>query len=142
MTWKQAGSDDFERKADRVPIDADARLRPNDWSSLEIHMIDLSPLGFRGRCDARLPAGSGVSLDVPGIGAVGAQVEWQHKDEFGARFFAPIALESCEWTLADGRHALATLLVQRAAARRAARNVAEIRPRILMVPAMRKGFVA
>lgn len=141
MALRHAGDEDLERKAERVRIDAEARLRPNNWSSLEIRLVDLSPLGFRGSCDARLPAGSCVSLDMPGIGAVEAQVEWQHGSEFGARFCEPVALERCEWTLGERKAALAQLLVQRAAARRAGRNAAEaqIRHRILATLPMRNG---
>ncbi|HYE28209.1 MAG TPA: PilZ domain-containing protein [Allosphingosinicella sp.] len=129
------------RKAERLALDAETRLRPNSWSSLLIRMLDLSASGFRAECEARVRPGGSVSLDIPGIGSVEAQVEWQRGDQFGARFFAPIALERCQWTLRERHHALARLLVERAAARRAGRSPAEaqLRRQILSALPMRKG---
>ena len=87
-----------ERRAERVSLDEATRLRPNDWSSLEVRMIDLSSFGFRASSEARLQAGGCVSLDVAGIGSVDAQVEWQRGEMFGARFLEPIDIERCSWT--------------------------------------------
>ncbi|MGZ8287091.1 MAG: PilZ domain-containing protein [Allosphingosinicella sp.] len=132
---------DSGRRAERLPLDAETRLRPNNWSSLQIKMLDLSSSGFRAECEAKVKPGGSVSLDVPGIGSVEAQVEWQRDGQFGARFFAPIDLKSCQWTFPDRHHTLARLLVERAAARRAGRGAAEgqIRRKILSALPMRKG---
>jgi hypothetical protein len=129
------------RQAERLPLDAETRLRPNSWSSLQIKMLDLSASGFRAECEARVKRGSSVSLDVPGIGAVDAQVEWQRGDQFGARFFAPIELKSCQWAFRERHPTLARLLVERAAAQRAGRGGAEgqIRRKILSALPMHKG---
>src|ERR1044072_9085713 len=102
MSSDEQGSLGSGRKAERLPLDAEARLRPNDWSSLQIRMLDLSASGFRAQCEARVKPGGSVSLDIPGIGAVEAQVEWQRGDQFGARFYAPIELQRCQWTLRQG----------------------------------------
>jgi hypothetical protein len=132
---------DSSRRAERLPLDAETRLRPNSWSSLQIRMLDLSASGFRAQCEARVKPGGSVSLDVPGIGSVDAQVEWQRDDQFGARFFAPIELKSCQWTFPERHHTLARLLVERAAAKRAGRRGAEgqIRREILSALPIRKG---
>ena len=129
------------RRAERVAVDAETRLRPNSWSSIEVRVLDLSSFGFRAHCEARLRPGGCVTLDVPGIGAVEAQVEWQRGDEFGARFYGELDLERCGWTLRERHNALAHLLVERAAAKRAGRSGAEvqIRRRILASLPMRKG---
>lgn len=129
------------RQTERLPLDAEARLRPNSWSSLQIRMLDLSSTGFRAECEARVRPGGSVSLDVPGIGSVEAQVEWYRGDQFGARFFAPIELKHCQWTFQERHHALARLLVERAAAKRAGRRGAEVQLRreILATLPMRKG---
>jgi hypothetical protein len=106
-------------------------------------MLDLSELGFRAHCEATLRIGSTVSLEVPGIGTVEAQVEWQRGDEFGARFYTPIDLDACRWSLEERHHALAHLLVARAAADAAGRPAAEaqLRRQILGNLPMRKiGF--
>lgn len=135
---------DSGRRSERLPVDAETRLRPNSWSSLQIRMLDLSSTGFRAECEARVQPGGGVSLDIPGIGAVEAQVEWHRGDQFGARFFAPIDLKSCQWTFPDRHSILARLLVERAAARRAGRRGAEgqIRREILSALPIRKGVAS
>src|SRR5436305_13514957 len=99
MGSKPYATGDLGRRAERVALDEDTRLKPNDWSSLEVHMLDLSPLGFRARCEARLQPGGAVTLEIPGIGAVEAQVEWQRGNEFGARFFAELDMARCDWSL-------------------------------------------
>lgn len=135
---------DSGRRAERLPVDAETRLRPNSWSSLQIRMLDLSASGFRAQCEARVRPGGSVSLDVPGIGSVDAQVEWQRGDQFGARFFAPIEIKSCQWTFPERHHALARLLIERAGAKRAGRRAAEsqIRREILSTLPMRKGVAS
>jgi hypothetical protein len=132
---------DRGRKAERLPLDAETRLRPNSWSSLQIRMLDLSASGFRAQCEARVKPGGSVSLDVPGIGPVDAQVEWQRGDQFGARFFSPIELRRCGWTFRERHEALARLLIERAAANRVGRRGAEaqLRREILSALPMRKG---
>jgi hypothetical protein len=135
---------DSGRRSERLPLDAETRLRPNSWSSLQVRMLDLSASGFRAECEARVKPGGSVSLDVPGIGAVDAQVEWQRGDQFGARFFEPIELEDCQWTFRERHPTLARLLIERAAANRAGRRGAEgqLRREILSALPMRKGIAS
>ena len=135
---------DRTREAKRLRVDAAARLRPNDWSSIEVTMLDLSTNGFRASCDARVQPGSGVSLDIPGLGAVEAQIEWQRGRNFGARFFVPIDLSRCTWTLDERSHALAELLLERAQAKQAGRDRAErqLRRQILTALPMQKDDAA
>jgi hypothetical protein len=116
---------DQGRRAERRSVNAATRLRPNGWSSVEVAMLDLSELGFRAHCEARLRTGATVSLDILGIGVVEAQVEWQRGDEFGARFYAPVNLDACGWTLEERHNALAKLLFARAEAQEAGRPGAE-----------------
>jgi hypothetical protein len=129
-----------ERKVERLSVDEAARMKPNDWSSTEVRMVDLSPLGFRASCEARIVPGSCVSLDIPGIGEVLAQVEWRREEEFGARFISPIELAACRWRFAQRRGALARLLIERANASRAGRGDAEreLRSKILSGLTMRR----
>jgi hypothetical protein len=143
MGSKAVATGDLERRAERVALDESTRLKPNSWSSLEIHMLDLSPLGFRASCEARLQAGGGVTLEIPGIGAVEAQVEWQRGNEFGAHFYTEIDLDRCAWALGDRAQPPAPRRAQRAQARAAGRSGAEaqIRQRILEALPMRKGDV-
>jgi len=135
---------DTVRRAERRALDESARLRPNSWSAIEIRMADLSELGFRAGCEARLQVGGCVSLDVPGIGTVDAQVEWQRGGEFGARFLMPLPLDRCSWALDEGEAPLASLLFQRAAAHKVGRDAADaaLRRRILTALPVRRGGAA
>jgi hypothetical protein len=130
------GVEESGRRAERLSVGAAARLRPNSWSSVEATVVDLSREGFRAECDARLRTGSAVSLEIPGVGPVEAQVEWQRGGEFGARFFQPIDLSACTWTLREQRHALATLLVGRARASALGRGGAEAQMRKQILAAL------
>jgi hypothetical protein len=140
MGSKAYGVGDLARRAERLALDESTRLKPNSWSSVEVRVIDLSPLGFRAHCEAKVQPGAPVTLEIPGLGPVEAQVEWQRGSEFGARFFMAIDLDCCAWSLSDKPHPLAQLLVQRAQARASGRSHAEaqIRQRILEALPMRK----
>ena len=129
MASRAVSAGNAGRRAERRAVEESARLRPNGWSSLEVEMIDVSEEGFRARCEARVPPGSGVTLDVAGIGPVDAQVEWQRDGEIGARFVAPIDLDRCGWTLGESADPLAHLLVLRVRAKRGGSAAAEARIR-------------
>jgi hypothetical protein len=109
------------RRAGRLALDEAARLRPNSWSSTEVRVVNLSASGFRAECEARVAVGSWVSLDMPGLGSVDAQVEWQRRNLFGAKFLQPISLDRCGWAPLARKPVLAQLLLDRAAASEAGR---------------------
>ena len=102
----------------RIGVYSPTRLRPNDWSSIEIRILDVSQQGFRAECDALLMLRSWVSLDVPGIGPIHGQVLWQRRNQFGAAFVRPIDLDACGWTSGGKQRMLARLLAQRVEAQR------------------------
>jgi hypothetical protein len=144
MRGKGNPAEDQGRRAERRTLSAAARLRPNNWSSIEVAMLDLSEFGFRARSEARLQPGAGVSLDVAGLGPVDAQVEWWKNGEFGARFIVPVDLAACLWSFEERHVALAQLLVARARANSSGRSAAETRLRreILSALPMHKGGAA
>jgi hypothetical protein len=121
------------RKSDRKAVDEAVRLHPNDWSSLEVRLIDCSETGFRAACEARVLSGLLVTLELPGLGPRQAQVSWANGREFGARFIEPLEALPDTLTPASDENVLARLLVQRAAAQRARRWVheRELRDKIL-----------
>jgi hypothetical protein len=86
------------RRAQRVPVGSTTQLRHQSWYSVEVRVRDLSPCGFMAECGKQVQIGSYVSLDVPGIGPVHAQVRWQIGGRMGGMFLDPISLNSCEWT--------------------------------------------
>jgi hypothetical protein len=59
---------------------------------------NVSTSGFMAECREPVRIGSYVSLDVPGVGPVNAQVRWQLGARMGGLFIDPISLHRCEWT--------------------------------------------
>jgi hypothetical protein len=86
------------RSSGRTPVAGRTQLRAQSWYSIEVRICDVSKTGFRAECPEAVRIGSYVSLDVPGIGPVNAQVRWQLGREMGGMFVDPISLHRCEWT--------------------------------------------
>jgi hypothetical protein len=98
-----AGSDHASgfksRRTARLEVsDVQANLTPQDLYHVEIKVQNVSAAGFMAECAAPVRIGSCVSLDIPGIGAVEAQVRWQIGLKMGGMFLDPISLGRCEWT--------------------------------------------
>ncbi len=104
------------REATRLAIYEPTRLHPNSWSSLEVQILDISADGLRAKCEAALKIRSWLSIDVPGIGPIAAEVRWQRGKHFGASFVRSIDLQLCSWTPSCKAASLAQLLGHRAAA--------------------------
>lgn len=85
------------RRGARVGLRKQAQLRSTDQNAVVV-VCDLSTGGFMAECLRPVLIGSYVSLDVPGIGPVNAQVRWQVGTRLGARFLDPVGLHRCEWT--------------------------------------------
>ena len=73
-------------------------LSPPELYKVEIKVHNVSSAGFMATCAAPLRIGSYVSLDIPGIGPVDAQIRWQLGSQMGGMFLDPISLSRCEWT--------------------------------------------
>jgi hypothetical protein len=86
------------RRSGRTPVAGRTRLRAQSWYSVEVTVCDVSTSGFMAECAEPVRIGSYVSLDVPGVGPVNAQVRWQLGDRMGGQFVDPISLHRCEWT--------------------------------------------
>jgi hypothetical protein len=86
------------RKAQRRRISEEAALAQQSWYSVDVRVRDVSTGGFMAECPDPVRIGSYVSLDVPGIGPVRAQVRWQLGGRVGGMFLDPISLSKCEWT--------------------------------------------
>jgi hypothetical protein len=98
MTAKIHPADYRQRGSERRSISAGGSLRHKSWYSLEVRMCDVSTGGFMAECVEPVRIGSYVSLDVPGVGPVHAQVRWQLGARMGGMFLDPINLANCEWT--------------------------------------------
>ncbi|HVQ10146.1 MAG TPA: hypothetical protein VMS43_17125 [Allosphingosinicella sp.] len=87
------------RRSARVSVgDQAASLNPDNVYAVEIKVQNVSSAGFMAECAAPVRIGSYVSLDIPGIGPVQAQVRWQIGAKMGGMFLDPISLAHCEWT--------------------------------------------
>lgn len=86
------------RRSDRTPVSARSRLVDAQPYSIEVKVCDVSTGGFMAECPDPVRIGSYVSLDVPGLGVVEAQVRWQLGNRMGGQFLDPISLGQCEWT--------------------------------------------
>ncbi len=100
-------------------MDQAARLHPNSWSSIEVRVLDISANGFRAECDARILAGTPVTLEVAGVGPLSAHITWRRGGRFGAKFDRPVDLAGCDWNPICEQVVLSRLLVERAQAHRA-----------------------
>ena len=128
------------RRDERLPLEEIARLHPNNWSSLDVRVLDLSANGFRAECEARVALGSCVRIELPEVGPAVAYVTWRRGNCFGAKFSAPVDPSRCGWpALAQGQ-VLARLLVERAEARTAGkyRVEMELRRKILAALPMQR----
>lgn len=87
-----------KRRTARTTVSARARLSEAALYAIEVRVCDVSTGGFMAECPDPVRIGSYVSLDVPGLGPVEAQVRWQLGRRMGGMFLDPISLSECEWT--------------------------------------------
>ncbi|MFL6861540.1 MAG: PilZ domain-containing protein [Allosphingosinicella sp.] len=87
-----------KRQAARTRVYARSRLSEAHLYAIEVKVCDVSTGGFMAECPDPVRIGSYVSLDVPGLGPVEAQVRWQLGGRMGGMFLDPISLSECEWT--------------------------------------------
>ena len=86
------------RRTERLAVETASNLRSQHWYQIEVKVRNVSTCGFMAECSAPVRIGSYVSLDVPGIGPVQAQVRWQLGLAMGGMFLDPISLRRCDWT--------------------------------------------
>ena len=94
-----------QRKAARTSVSTSTNLRHHSDYSVEVRLCDVSTGGFMAECQEPVRIGSYVSLEVPGIGPVHAQVRWQLGSRMGGMFLDPISLARCEWTAVKADYA-------------------------------------
>ena len=87
-----------QRLAPRTAISSKAAMSGSGWYRIDVKICDVSQCGFQAECPEPVQIGSFVSLGVPGIGSVQAQVRWQLGARMGGMFLDPISLSRCEWT--------------------------------------------
>jgi hypothetical protein len=89
------------RRTERHAVERMSNLRSQHWHEIEVKVRNVSTRGFMAECAAPVMIGSYVSLDVPGIGPVQAQVRWQLGMTMGGLFLDPIILARCDWMASE-----------------------------------------
>lgn len=110
------------RRVNRVALDEAVRFAPNDWSSVEIQLLECSAQGFRAACDLSLRPGSPVTVEMPTLGWLRAYVTWCGAGEIAATFGEPIDLAALRCLSLNREVVLARLLRERAAAHKAGKE--------------------
>ena len=113
------------KRQKRLALDEAARLAPNDWSKVEIRLVECTATGFRAEGDIHLRVGASVTIELPALGWVRAYVTWRRAGEFAATFAAPIDLTQVRCLTLNREAVLARLLGERAAAHTAGRHAEE-----------------
>ena len=85
------------RRGHRFAIGKRTRMRGTETQPVDVTICDLSTSGFMAQCMRPVLIGSYVSVDLPGIGPVHAQVRWQVGGRLGGRFLDPVGLHRCDW---------------------------------------------
>ena len=81
------------RRAPRLPVDLDVRMRELGASGVEARVLNISETGFMAEADGRFEVGSRVWLMLPGRERANAEVKWTAGDKLGAEFADPISLD-------------------------------------------------
>lgn len=90
------------RRSGRLELSGATQMRCSDRETVEVVVRDISLSGFRADCNHPVLIGSYVSIDLPGVGAVQAQVRWRVGGRLGARFLDPVNLRRCAWLAPAG----------------------------------------
>ena len=128
------------RREKRLGLEEKAELAPNEWSRIEVGMLECTDRNFRASSEVRLKLGDQVTLEVPGLGPAAAIVSWTGRDEFAATFAVPIDLDRVRFMAVNQQAVLARLLKERAVAYSNGRHVEEraLRRRILRTLPLKK----
>lgn len=81
------------RRAARLPIDVDAKMRELGANGVEAKVLNISEQGFMAATDAAFEVGSRVWLMLPGRERANAVVKWTAGDKLGCEFANAISLE-------------------------------------------------
>ena len=78
------------RAVARADVSIDTRISVADRAR-PITLINVSAHGFMGECRAGVPLNARISLELPGLGAVGGCVRWAVGRRVGGRFDTPLS---------------------------------------------------
>lgn len=78
------------RRAEREPVDVDARLRELGSEGCDAKVLNISATGFMAEAATEFPLGARVWLILPGRERANAVVRWVEGNRIGAEFAEPI----------------------------------------------------
>jgi len=81
------------RRASRVPVELEAKVRELGASGMEAKVLNISESGFMAESEGHFEVGSRVWLILPGRERANAVVRWTAGDKLGAEFAEPISTE-------------------------------------------------
>jgi len=87
--WKQLASKKipgFVPRGARAALDMPAVITPSGGKPVDARLLNMSADGFAALCSATLPIGSRISLFLPELGRLSAQVRWALGARVGAVF--------------------------------------------------------
>ena len=82
------------RRADRVDVDIEARMRPLGDEGSEARIVNISATGFMAEVGDVYEVGSRVWLMLPGRERANAVVRWIAGNKIGGEFAEPIAMDA------------------------------------------------
>jgi hypothetical protein len=92
-----------ERSAERYRLLLPASAEGAESGLVDVTVHDLSTSGFLVETEAPLSVGSEITLDIPGVGSVAAEVAWSSGNFFGGQFETPLAPSSVSAAFAASR---------------------------------------
>jgi hypothetical protein len=81
------------RRAERIPVDIDAKVREMGMEGAEAKIVNLSESGFMAETSETYDVGARIWLFLPGRDRASAIIRWTAGDRLGAEFAEPITLE-------------------------------------------------
>jgi len=84
------------RRASRLAVEIDARLRELGNEGCEARVVNISETGFMAETDGQFEVGTRVWLILPGRDRANALVKWIAGNKMGAEFAEPITLDGLD----------------------------------------------
>ena len=84
------------RRATRLPVALDARVRELGSEGVEARLLNISTTGFMAEVNTLFEVGSRIWLMLPNRERANALVKWTAGSRIGAEFSEPIALDALE----------------------------------------------
>ena len=78
------------RRADRAPVEVDARVRELGDEGCDARVLNISATGFMAETQQEFAVGARIWLIMPGRERANALVRWSDGDRMGAEFAQPI----------------------------------------------------